>query len=64
MSGNEVEFFSEIRQRRLCVNPRDDAANAEKLGRSTEKRFVIGIEPETFVAEEPAEIEKVTGAAA
>ena len=48
----------------LRIDSRDDAANAEELGRPAEKRFVIRIEPETFVAKHPAEIEKITGAAA
>lgn len=64
MRGNEVEFVAQIRQRRLCIDSRYDAVNAEKLGRAPEERFVIGIESETFVAEDPAEVQKITGAAA
>ncbi len=45
MRSNEIELFAEIRQRRLRIDSRDDAANAEELGRSAEKRFVIRIEP-------------------
>ena len=48
MRSNEIELFAEIRQRRLRIDSRDDAANAEELGRPAEKRFVIGIEPETL----------------
>jgi len=64
MRSNEVELFAEIRQRRLCIDSPDDATNAEELSRPSEKRFVIGIEPQTLVAEQPAEIEKISGAAA
>ena len=64
MSGNQVEFFAQIRQRRLCIDSRDDAANAKKIGRAAEERFVVRIEPQAFVAEHPAEVEEVTGAAA
>ena len=64
MSGNEVELFAEIRQRRSCIDSRDDAANAKEPGGAAEERFVIGVEAETFVAEEPAEVEEITRAAA
>jgi len=64
MRGDEVKFFAEIRQRRVRIDSREDAANAEELGRTAEERFVIGIEPETFVAEQMTNIEKVTGARA
>ena len=45
MRSNEIKLFAEIRQRLLRIDSRDDAANAEELGRPAEKRFVIGIEP-------------------
>ena len=64
MRSNEIELFAEVRQRLAGIDSRNDAANAEELGRPAEKRFVIRIEPETFVAKDPAEIEKITGAAA
>src|SRR4030095_16440278 len=64
MSGNQVEFFAQIRQGRLCIDSRDDAANAEELGRAAEKRFVIRVKAETFVTEELAEVEEITRAAA
>ena len=64
MRSNEIELFAQIRQRLPRIDSRDDAANAEELGRTAEKRFVIRIEPETLVAKHPAEIEKITGAAA
>ncbi len=64
MRGNQVEFSAEIRQRRLRVDSRYDAVNAEKFGRAAEERLVIGIEPEAFMPEQPAEVEKITWAAA
>ena len=64
MGSNEIEFFAEFRQGRLRIDSRDDATNAEEFGRPAEKRFVIGIEPQTFVAEQTAKIEKISGAAA
>ena len=64
MRGNEIELLAQIRQRRLCIDSSDHATNAEELSHPAEKRFVIGIEPQTFVAEQSAEIEKVSGAAA
>ena len=45
MRSNEIELFAQIRQRHLRIDSRDDAANAEELGRPPEKRFVIGIQP-------------------
>ena len=64
MRSNEVEFFAEVRQRGLCIDARDDAADAKQLSRAAEERFVIGVQSETFVAEESAEVEKITGSAA
>ena len=62
--GNEVEFFAEIRQRRLRADPSYDAINAEKIGCAAEERFVIRIESETFVSEQLAEVKEITRAAA
>src|SRR5262249_45226689 len=45
MRGHEVEFLGEIWQKCLRIDPRDDTADAEELGRPAEKRLVIGIEP-------------------
>ena len=64
MRGNEIELLAELRQRFMRIDSRDDAAHAEELGRPTEKRFVIGIKPETSVAEETANVEKISGASA
>src|SRR5262249_27787248 len=64
MRGDEIEFFAEIEQRFLGIDSRDDAANTEEFGRSPKERFVIGVEPETVVSKHPAEIEKITWAAA
>lgn len=64
MRSNEIELLSEGRQRRLCVDACDNATNAEKLSRPAEKRFVIGIESETLMAEQTAEIQKISGTAA
>ena len=61
---DEVEFFAEIRQRCAWIDSRDDPVNGKELGRAAKKRLVVGIEPETSVAQEPTEVEKVTGAAA
>ena len=64
MRGNQVEFFAQVRQRRLCVDSRYDAVNAEKFGCAAEERLVIRIESEAFVPEQPADVEKITWAAA
>ena len=45
MRSNEIELFAQIRQRLPRIDSRNDAANAEELGRPAEKRFVIRIEP-------------------
>ena len=60
MRSNEIELFAQIRQRLPRIDSRNDAANAEELGRPAEKRFVIRVEPETLVAKHPAEIEKIS----
>jgi len=64
MRGDEIEFFAEIGQKRLRIDSSHDATNAKKFCRPAEERFVIGVEPEAVVAKHPAEIEKITGAAA
>ena len=64
VASDEIEFFSEIGQRSLRVDPRDNAMDSEKLSCSAKERFIIRIKPEAFMAEEPAEVEKITGAAA
>ena len=64
MRGNQVEFLAEIRQGRLRIDAGDHAVDVEELGRAPEERLIIGIEPETFVAEHLAEVKKITRAAA
>ena len=64
VASHQIKLLSKIRQRCLEMDPRDDAANIEELSYAAEERFIVGIEPESFVAEEPAEIKEVTGAAA
>jgi len=64
MRGDEIEFFTEIWQSFLGIDSRDHPTNAEELGGPAEERFVIGVEPETVVTKHPAEIEKITWAAA
>ena len=64
MAGDEIEFFFEIGQWRLRMNSRNDPANAEKLRCAAEKQLLVCVQPESFVAEEPAEVKEITGAAA
>ena len=64
MARDEIEFFSEIGQWRLRFDAPNDAANTEELCRSAEERFLISIEAESFVAEELADVKKITGARA
>ena len=64
MGSNEIELFAEMWQRLLRIDSRDDPANAEELGHPAKERFVIWIEPQTFVAEQTTQIEKISGAAA
>ncbi len=61
VSGDEIEFFSEIGQRSLWIDPRDHAMNAEKLSCAAKERFIIRIKPKGFVTEHATEIEKITG---
>ena len=63
MPRDEIEFFSEIRQRFLRIDSRNDAANVEQLGCTAEERFVVRVEAESLVTEEPAEVEKIARAA-
>ena len=64
MTSDEIEFFSEIGQRCLRMDSRDDSANPEQLRRAAEKQLFIYVQAESFVAKEAADVEKITGAAA
>ena len=64
MSGDKIEFLAEIGQRCLWVDSRDDAANVKELGCAAEERFLVRVEAESLVTEEPAEVEKIARAAA
>ena len=64
VAGDEIEFSCNVRQRCLRTDAANHAANTEELCRPAEERFLISIEAESFVPEELAEIEKITGAAA
>ena len=61
--GHQVELSSEIGQGSLSVDLADDARNIEQRRRRAEKRLAISIEAEDVVAEEFADVEKLSGAA-
>ena len=63
MSGDKIEFLAEIRQRCLRIDSRDHAANVKELGCAAEERFLVRVEAESLVTEEPAEVEKIARAA-
>jgi len=48
----------------LSLDPTDNARNIEERSGGAEERLVVGIEAENLVAEEFADVEKITGAAA
>jgi len=64
MAGDEVEFSSQIGQRRLRMDSRDDPVNAKKLRCSLKERIFVGVQAESFVAEETAEVKKISDTAA
>ncbi len=64
MTSDEIELLSEIRQRRLRIDSRDDSANPEELCRAAPKWVVVRVQAESFVAKETAEVKKVPGATA
>ena len=64
VSSDEIEFFSEIGQRRLWIDSRNDAANVKEPGCTAKERFVVRVEAQSFVAEEAAEVEKIARPAA
>ena len=64
MTSDEIELFSEIRQRRLWIDSRDYAADPEELARGAPKCVVACVQSESFVAKETTEVKKVPGAAA
>jgi len=64
MTSDDIEFFSEIRQRRVRTDSRDDSPNTEELRRAAPKCVVVRIQTESFVAKEAAQVEKIPGATA
>src|SRR5260370_38150201 len=63
MLSEDNDSSVESRQRSLRIDPADDTPDVKELGRAPEKRFVIRIESEAFVAEQTAEIKKISRAA-
>ena len=61
MCSDQVEFFSEVRQRRLRVYSSNHAPHTEQLRRSAKERLVIGVQANSFVAEVLAKIQKIPG---
>jgi len=64
VAGYEIEFSSQIGQRRLPLDASNDAANVEEIGCAAEERLLVCVKPESFMTEESAEVKKITGAAA
>ena len=64
MASHEIKFFSNVGQRRLGADPRDDARDVEKLSCAAKERFVVWVKAKSFVPEEPTKVEKITRAAA
>ena len=62
MRSDEIELSAEVRQRSLRIDPADDTLDVKELGHPPEKRFVIRIEADALVAEQTAEIEKISRA--
>ena len=62
--SHEIEFPPEIGEGRLSLDPTDNARNIEERSGGAEERLVVGIKAENLVAEEFANVEKITGAAA
>lgn len=63
MRRDEIEFFSEVGQRNLRMNPRDHAADIEQFGSASEERLLVGIEAEPRMTEELADVKEISGAA-
>src|SRR6266567_6308138 len=54
MRRDEIEFSFEIVQGNPGLNTRDHAAHIKQFGSAAEEWLLVGIEAESFVAEEPA----------
>jgi len=64
VASHQIKFRSKSRQRRLRLDPRNDAADTEMPGCAAKERFVVRVKAESLVTEEPSEIEKITRATA
>ena len=64
VSSDEIEFFSKVWQRGLRIDSRDHAMDTEELSCAAKERVVVGVKTKSFVTEEPAEVKKITRAAA
>jgi len=49
VAGYQIEFSSEIGQRRLWLNAPDHAANVEELDCAAEERLLIRVQPKSLV---------------
>jgi len=61
MRSNEIELFAEIRQSRLRIDSRDDAANAEELGRPRKKGSSSGSSPKPSCRTDGKDRENIRG---
>lgn len=64
VSSDEIEFFFKIGQGGFRIDPRDHAMDTEELSCAAKERVVVGVKTKSFVTEEPAEVKKITRAAA
>ena len=64
VAGNEVELLAEIWQRDVGLNAGDGALNPKVADDGAKERVVSGIKTDPAMAEEPADIEEIAGAAA
>jgi len=61
VAGDKIEFFSQIGQGRLRSDARNDPVDAEDLGCAVKERIVVSVQAESFVAEQLANVEEITG---
>lgn len=64
VASHEIKFFSNVGQRHLWADPRDNALDVEKLSCAAKERFVVRVKAKSLVPEEPSEVEKITRTAA
>ena len=64
MTGDEIEFFAEIRQWRFRFDSENHASHSEQSGGFAKERLLVDVDADAFVTKLFADVEKISRPAA